>query len=101
MKLRKRDVPKEIEISPGIFYKIKWKRDLLKEGYCGLTFFDLKEIHIAMSMDTEETMSTLSHEILHAASHEYGFDLKHKTIYDMEESLAFFISRNTVWIQWK
>lgn len=101
MKLRKRDVPKEIEVAPGIFYKILWKRDLLKEGLCGVTYFEPKEIHVAMKMSLKETMSTIAHEALHAMSHEHGFKIEHKTIYRMEEALSFFFTRNMVWIQWE
>jgi hypothetical protein len=101
MKFRKKDVPKELEIAPGIFYKIKWKRDLLKQGYCGLTFFSDKEIHIAMGMDNEETIATIAHEWAHAACHEYDLKLPHAIIYKIEEALGFLITRNTVWIRWE
>lgn len=101
MKIRKRDVPKEVEIAPGVFYKILWKRDLLKQGFCGLTYFDPKEIHIAMGMDIEETIATLWHEIQHAISHEWEFELKHPLINKLEEPLAFFHARNSVWIAWR
>lgn len=101
MKYRKRDIPKEIEIADGIFYKVKFKRGLReKHGYDGLCFYDSKEIWIASGLCYLETASTLMHEALHAISHEHDIKLEHKLIYKIEEALAFFLFRNAVWIKW-
>jgi Zn-dependent peptidase ImmA (M78 family) len=100
MKFRKRDIPKEIEISEGVYYKVKFKRGLQQKGYDGLCFYDSKEIWIAAGMDHQETASTLVHEALHAISHEHDIRLDHKLIYKVEAALAFFIFRNSVWIKW-
>lgn len=101
MKPKKRDIPKEVEVSPGIFYRIVWKRGLHKNGFCGFCLFDAKEIWISQGMSIKETLETLEHESLHALSYEWGFGMYHPTIEKLEEPLAFFRARNSVWIQWK
>ena len=99
MKFRKKDIPKEIEIAPGIFYAIKWKRNMGGD-YMGLCFYDLKEIWLKQGMDNQETIATLAHEWAHAACHEYDLNLPHAIIYKIEEALGFLLTRNTVWIRW-
>ena len=99
--LRKKDLPKEVEVADGIFYAVKFKRGLQKRGYDGLCFYDLKEIWIAAGMTMENTLVTLEHEILHAIAHEWDFQLYHPMIKKLEEPLAFFRQRNTIFIQWQ
>jgi hypothetical protein len=99
MNFKKKDIPKEVEIVPGVFYKIKWKRNMGGD-YMGLCFYDLKEIWLKQGMDNQETIATLAHEILHSISFEYNIDISHNMIYKLEEALGFLIARNTVWIKW-
>lgn len=99
MKVRKKDIPKEVEIAPGVFYKIKWKRNM-GGNYMGLCFYDLKEIWIKQGMSMKDTIETLEHEILHGQGYEWGFDIKHSMIEKLEEPQAFFRARNCCWIAW-
>lgn len=99
MKFRKKDIPKYIEIADGIFYSVLWKRNM-GGRYMGLCWYDAKEIWIKLGMSEKDTIETLQHEILHAQSYEWGFDLRHPTIEKLEEPQAFFLLRNCGWIKW-
>lgn len=94
--MKKRLIPKQIQITPEVAYRVKWRRNLLDEGYCGLTFFHDKEIHLAEKMGTTETLETFFHEILHGIAHEYNFDLPHKLIYQLEKGLAYVFAKNFI-----
>lgn len=100
--MKKRDIPKEIEIADGIWYRVVWKRAKsdFAAKYHGMIFFDKKEIWISQGMDMDETLATLIHECLHGLFFEIGKDLDHKTIYKIEGPLSFFLARNLVWIKW-
>lgn len=100
--MKKRDIPKEIEIADGVWYKIVWKRakSEFAQKYHGMIFFDKKEIWISQGMDIEETLATLWHELAHGIEHEYGINIGHKMIYQIEGPLAFLAARNTFWIKW-
>lgn len=99
--MKKKDIPKEVEVADGVFYRVIFKRGLQKRGYDGLCFYDSKEIWVAANLCIEETLITLEHEILHAIAFEWGFDLKHPMINKLQKPLAFFRRRNTVFIQWQ
>ena len=99
--IRRKDIPKEVEVADGIFYKIRFKQKLLANGYYGLCYFDLKEIHISCGLSPVELMDTVTHEILHAIAHENDFELKHDIINVLEGPLGWFIARNTVMIKWQ
>lgn len=95
---RQKDFPRFVKITPRISYSVKFKRGLENRGYMGLCFYDKKEIWISMGLSAKDRLSTFCHEVAHSVSHEYGLDLSHQTIYDLEGPLAFFLSRNTAWI---
>lgn len=99
MRLRKKDIPKEVEIADGVWYRILWKKNMGGD-YMGLCWFDSKEIWIRLGMSVKDTVETLEHEILHALSYEWGFELYHPVIEKLEEPQAFFRLRNCGWIKW-
>ena len=96
---RQKDFPKSVQITPKVSYAVKFKRGLEKQGYMGLCHYDTREIWVSMGLSAKDRLSTFCHELAHAASHEYGLDLEHKIVYDLEGPLAFFLSRNTKWLK--
>lgn len=98
--MRQKDFPREIEIAPGVYYKVKFKRGLESKGYMGLAIFDDQEIWISMGLSPKERLSTFFHEVAHCLDEHYGLKWRHRDIYKMEEPLAFFFARNAVWIKW-
>lgn len=96
---KRRDFPKEICIGENIFYRIRFKRNLLKEGLAGLCHMDTKEIWIACGLSCQERLATFWHEVSHALDYEYGIKLSHKQVYALEKPLAELFSRNA-WVTW-
>lgn len=94
--MRQRDYPKTIRIKDAD-YTVSFKRGLEKRGYMGLCFYDSKEIHISMGIPEPERLSTLIHELKHAISHEYNFELSHDVINKLEGPLAKFILAHFEW----
>lgn len=53
-----------------------------------------KEIRIKKGMSERSTFITFIHELLHALSDEHKLDLKHDTVYALEEALAELLVDN-------
>lgn len=89
-----KDIPKLIRIKDDVFYKVKFKRGKSMPGYDGLCHFDTKEIWIGPHTTPQERLETFAHEVIHAIHHEWGFDMPHKMVYNLEEPIAFLISKS-------
>lgn len=100
MRLLKRNIPREIEIAPGVFYKIKWDKEMLDHDLRGEASSDGK-IRLATGMETLEAYETLWHELLHSIEYEYEIKIPHELIYKLEKPLAFIQTRGLVWIDFK
>jgi hypothetical protein len=93
---RQKDYPKTIRVK-DTDYKVSFKRGLESQGYMGLCFYELKEIHVSTGLPEPERLSTLIHEKMHAIAHEYGFELGHDVINKLEGPLARFILEHFEW----
>lgn len=51
-------------------------------------------ISIAQGISREQVYETLVHELLHAIEFEYGIDIPHKLIYELEVPLTEFLLQN-------
>jgi len=93
--IRQKDFPKSVRVTDKVSYAVKFKRGLEKRGYMGLCFYNDKEIWISTGLSEADRFSTYWHEIMHALSHEYGFELGHDVINKLERPLAKFLLLNT------
>lgn len=92
---RIRDFPSELLIGSAI-WKIIWRRRMPPgAANCdGFACYSENIIYMRLGQKPKERFSTFVHEVLHAIDDEYGLDLKHKTIYKLEESIAKLIEDN-------
>jgi hypothetical protein len=93
----KRSFPREIEIAPGVFYRLIWKRNLGKNR--GEAWTDHKVL-LEQGHSLEDTYETIAHEILHCIEYEWGIKIPHNLIYKIEKGLGFILRRNFVWVKW-
>jgi len=95
---RQKDFPKFIKIK-SVDYAVKFKRGLEEQGYMGLCHYDTKEIWIAAGLSAKDRLATFTHEILHALSHEYDFELGHDIINVVEHPVSDFIRGHFQWLK--
>lgn len=74
-------------------YRIKFKENF----YCyGETDGNKKTITIKSGMSRRATMATVIHELLHVIEFEVPLNIKHKTIYKLEQAIVELILDNFV-----
>lgn len=82
--MRMRDIPRKLWINDSE-WKIKFVKivdgDAKILGCCNSY---TKEIHIKVGLAKRDRAETLIHELLHALEFEYGIEIDHKLIYQLE-----------------
>lgn len=79
-------LPKKLKVRNKV-YKVRFVEELDDGKLAGLCDFEDQEIHVATDFGYNESESTLLHELLHAISHEYGFDLSENKVLSLEEAI--------------
>lgn len=81
-------IPKRLKIGSAS-YKVRLIDDLVhgKTKLDGLCEFSPKQISVESELHYEECESTLIHEMLHAISHEYDFNLSENTVLALERAI--------------
>lgn len=79
-------IPKTLKVKNRT-YKVRLFEEIDNGKLAGLVDFDDKEIHVATDFGYGESESTLIHEMLHAISYEYGFDLSEPKVLALEEAI--------------
>lgn len=93
-KVGKWTIPTKVRITKQVTYEILFAQSLDEKTTVGECRFTEKQIVLKLGEPHEEMLSTLIHEILHAMSYEYGVDLPHKAIYQMEGPLLELMKLN-------
>jgi hypothetical protein len=92
---RVREYPKQFYIGRDI-YKLKFVRRVLSDhANAGCCDPERKEIRIKLGQTPKETLSTLIHELLHAAEFSYDIKISHEAIYRLEIAIMSFLQENT------
>lgn len=92
-------IPSEVRIKRGVYYSIKWQEVIEGDADClGLCDPAEQVITLKLGMSETETAKTFLHEVLHACSDEWEFDLPHKTVYALEEAIYKLLKLNK-WIK--
>jgi hypothetical protein len=85
-----KDYPKEIYLREAA-YKIQFVKNMKD---LGSTNPNKRVIKLRAGMSRNETFRTLLHEIFHLIEFEWPIQLKHKTIYKLEEAVFHFLADN-------
>jgi hypothetical protein len=84
-----------VRITARTSYDVVFQDRIADDERClGLCDFDKRTIYLASRLSETERLKTFIHECLHAISAEHGFELPHRTVYALEESLVKFLKLN-------
>lgn len=74
-------------------WEVKFCREIA-DGCLGLTDANIKTIYLKQKQDKKSLLKIFIHEILHGICDSYGFNIPHKTIYELEGPLVNLIVDN-------
>lgn len=80
-------LPKKIKVNKRI-YTVKQVKQVDAYHSAGDWTNIPRRIRIKKGMNDVHTLQTFVHEVMHAAEHEYGFELKHIEIYKLDVALG-------------
>lgn len=86
-----KNIPTHIQISRTGIYEILWCKQFENENTLGETRFDRKQIVLKEGQSPKETVSTLLHEVYHAASEEYEIGLTENQVIALEKGVYYLI----------
>lgn len=101
--MRKQAYPKHLFIN-GSFWRVRFLRVIDKQPFLdGLACEERQTLFIRSTLSDHEKLRTFLHEILHALEMEYGIEMPHDLIYQLEGPLADLLSHNCwiTWARWK
>lgn len=82
------NLPHRVRITHKITYEVVWIDQFLDgpdtRGECR---FDSRQIVICRNQTPRWILRTFIHEVLHAMEHELGIEMKHDSIYKLEEAV--------------
>jgi hypothetical protein len=88
-------IPPRVRITARASYDVVFQDRIADDERCmGLCDFQKRTIYLASRLSETERLKTFIHECLHAISAEHGFELPHRTVYALEESLVKFLKLN-------
>lgn len=88
-----RQYPKSISFGDET-YKIEWVKRFADKATLGECDGSDRVIRIRRGLTREDMFRTFLHELIHLAEFEVPIDLKHKTVYLLEEAIFKFIIQN-------
>lgn len=93
--LRIKDYPREVRIKDSI-WDIAFVRKIPGEpdSILGLCDPSLNKIYVRLGQSKEQTFKTVCHELVHAAEHEYVFELPHAAVWKLEDFFFDLIKDN-------
>jgi hypothetical protein len=88
-------VPSKVKIKRGVYYSVVWQEVIRDDVSClGLCDPNERIIYLKLKMSNTDIAKTMIHEICHALTFECNFDLPHKTVYALEESIFKLLKLN-------
>lgn len=88
-----RSYPKTIQFGDEE-YRLRFVRTFSDATTVGECDPSEKEIRIKLGQGRKETFRTLLHELLHLVEFEHPIEMKHATIYKLEEALFTLLTQN-------
>lgn len=91
-------IPAKVRIKARVSYEVLFS-DLIQDDYecMGMTDFEKKQIILLNGQNETNLQKTWIHELCHAIAHEYGIEITHKAIYELEDAVLKLLKLNR-WI---
>lgn len=79
-------IPHKVRIKGKVSYEVVWVDKFDDADVYGLCDYDKKIIYIKKKMSAMESRRTFWHELTHAMEFEYGFQIPHSVVHEMEKA---------------
>lgn len=94
-KLRKQ-IPSKIQLGSKLYYNVFWANDYKNGELNGECDYEKRQIILNMKQSDRESVVTYFHELAHAISYEYNFDLTESQVRNFERSVPYLLKNNNL-----